>query len=83
MEIAGTGIIATDQALSKGTVTTEAATNFAIDIGFALLPSQVESIISKSDGDKAVKEATIFAIRAVTEVGKDKVEENVPKSNPK
>jgi hypothetical protein len=29
------------------------------------------------------KEATIFAIRAVTEVGKDKVEENVPKSNPK
>ena len=83
MEIAGTGIIATDQALSSGKVTKEAAINFAIDLGFAVLPKEVEKIMSKSDGDKAVKEATIFAINAVTEVVKDKVEENVPKSNQK
>jgi RHS repeat-associated protein len=80
MEISGTGIIATDQALKTGNVSTEAKINFGIDIFFAILPKEVEKLVSKPNNDNAVKEAMIFSINAVTDVGKDKIEENVAKS---
>ncbi|HLP96408.1 MAG TPA: hypothetical protein VK168_20335 [Saprospiraceae bacterium] len=79
MEFTGSLIIVADQNMNNN-LTFEAKGNLIIDATFTFLPAPMEATVGNSVVKQEVKDYTLFQLRAMTEIFKDKTKQDFQNS---